>query len=45
MGLIDETCSLLRPLSASTNGGLIIGTSLYNVPVNKESFFFTIPLT
>ena len=31
MGLINETCSLLRPLSTSTVGGLIIGTSLYIV--------------
>ena len=29
MGLVNETCSLLRPLPTSTNGGLIIGTSLY----------------
>ena len=29
MGLINETCSLLRLLSTSTTGGLIIGISLY----------------
>ena len=28
-GLINETCLLLRLLSTCTNGGLIIGTSLY----------------
>ena len=27
MGLINEICSLLRPLSTSTKGGLIIWTS------------------
>ena len=30
MGLIDETCSLLRPLLTGTIGGHISGTTLYN---------------
>ena len=35
-GLINETCSLLRPHSGSTSGCLSIGTSLLSIKMGYE---------